>query len=220
MAADGQNDRLSGEEIFMILLLVIVIPVMLFAINFDSWPQVDRQLYRASRAESVRTGIAKYASHQTPSELSPLSADEAEQARPLPGRDQMIREGLEAAADTAQVSPEKESLLLSLIPSDFSLNGDGGPSAVSQAAYEQVKIKKPLLVNGEKVGNIEIYINSDGDPSVDMKEFVKPSIRENMKNFQIASRLSEKGIVRFKELREFGIDFRYSPTEDVIILNP
>lgn len=220
MAADGQNDRLSGEEIFMILLLVIVIPVMLLAINSDPSPQADQQLYRPSPAESVGTDIAKYASHQTPSGPSALSAVETEQARPSPSRDQMIPEGLEAAADTAQVSPKKESLLLSLMPSDFSLNGAGGPSAVAQAAYEQVKIKKPLLVNGERVGNIEIYINSDGDPSVDMKEFVKPSIRENMKNFQIASRLSEKGIVKFKELREFGIDFRYSPTEDVIILNP
>jgi hypothetical protein len=219
MAADGQQDRLSGEEIFMILILSIVIPAMLLAINFDLSPQVEQQPYRSSPAEDIRSGVAEYESRQASPELRVLSTGEAEQVLPVPSRDQPLQQQMEATADSAQVAPEREGLRFSLMPIDFSLTGSGSPTAVPQAANEQMKISKSLLVNGEPVGNIEIYINSSGDPSIDVREFRNSSVQEKIKKFQMASRLPQKGLMKFTELREFGIDFRYSPTDDVIILN-
>lgn len=217
MSSSKESSRYTGEEIFMILMLAIVIPIMMVAINFDLRSPVGQALRSFSVASNVQTPPAgprvAVASRAQITEVN---------SRALPQV---------AAAATSKLSPETAALRterseanaessLSIMALDFSLTDLSNARARIPDSDGPLKVTKPVYAGSQLVGGMEITVAAEGQLLLDASEVRAIIGQQPSAKSSSSARLPEQGPVSFATLRELGIDLRYSPSEDVIRINP
>lgn len=126
-----------------------------------------------------------------------------------------------AAAELVPASPRRGAAALGLLPLDFNLDpSQPGHSATRSRSDSTFTISKPLLSAGATLGKMDITIDGGANLLFDAAQARRILAGQPGKVAAALDRLPEKGLVSFADLRALGIDLRYSPTEDVIRLNP
>lgn len=110
---------------------------------------------------------------------------------------------------------------LGLLPLDFTLEPPGSERATARRADDgAVIVSKPLLAEGTALGKMDITVADGATLMLEAQQARRVLAGQSGKVSAALDRLPEKGLVSFADLRALGIDLRYSPTEDVIRLNP
>lgn len=227
MKDESGQEGFDYDEIFMILLLAVVIPVMLLATNLDL-----RRMTIHRAQQSSPTG-----------EILPLNDDwnrfqnpDALIATINPAKDSGVATiiGSEAApaANLAQAQPPNMSneqtpplprgnRETSMMAIDFSLADlDGVRVASPMRRDASITVSKVVLVGDRKIGNVDITIESEGRLLLEAGAVRALLGQQDDKSAKSLMRLPEQGLVSFAQLRDVGIDLRYHPNEDAIRLNP
>ncbi|MEE4317545.1 MAG: hypothetical protein V2I74_11250 [Erythrobacter sp.] len=220
MTAEDAYERLSLEEVFMIALLGIVIAVMLFALNRDLEPSAGQSLPPISRPDDIGKALSEADPVQAAPNVIPPPAYTPSDVRPAGEDVASLQPQSQEKADAADARRENASLQSVLVPIDFSLAELEVRQAVPQADQGAIKVRKSLRVDERLVGNIEVNIPANGEPYLDIKDLRNILRRSGNDKVILPSRLPPTGLLTFSDLREAGIDLRYLPTEDVVVINP
>lgn len=216
---DGGEDNggCSREEGLMLLLLAVLIPIMLLASNLDLKLPVERTWRGISdagsepvwRVDAVTTG---------------RSADGRIGALPRALPEDAVAASTMRAPDAVGLGAEEPEANgagpLSLMALDFSLNDLPGARARVPSTDSPLKVKKPVYAGGQLVGHMEITVAGEGQLLLEAGEVRALMGQQPGTSPNSPARIPEQGPVSFATLREIGIDLRYSPTEDVIKINP
>lgn len=133
---------------------------------------------------------------QDVSELAGLPANESEQT-----------------AD--QDAVDASSPLLAL---DFSLpTRSGGSVPVETERNGNIRVNKPVQVGSASAGSIAVTIDPDSRLLVQSEEL--RSLLQKQANTEAAiAKLPQSGLVSFNSLRDLGVNLRYNPVEDRIVI--
>lgn len=227
MTAESRWDGYDREEIFMILLLAVLIPVMLLAANLDLRRKPMLDLQQATPPSAIRVWGDDRNWAPNPAALAAANTaakDSAEAA--------IMGPGTTSVASTAQDQPASASGDLkasmpggiretSMMAVDFSLadlDGARVPSPIRKDA--PVTVTKAVIMGDQKIGKIDITIQGEGQLLLEAKAVRALLGQQDAKSEKSLMRLPEHGFVSFAQLRDVGIDLRYLPNEDAIRLNP
>lgn len=227
MTAENRPDGYGWEEAFMALLLAILIPVLLLAANLDLRPQPSRPSQQTSLIDHIKvwsndgTGM--------PDPAGPIVAD----AAPTDSAEGTIAGAENAAvarsdqdepasgADSPDASKPDGVRASPMMAVDFSLadfDAAGLPPPSRKDAG--VTVTKTVLMGDQRVGKVDITIESEGRLLLEAQAVRALLDQQAGKPANSLKRLPEQGLVSFAQLRDLGIDLRYSPNEDAIRLNP
>lgn len=218
MNGSEESSSYSGEEIFMILLLAVLIPIMLLAANLDLRFHVEQALRGFSDASSIRIWLANSDIKGTELAGETLAPSVALQENAAASAKAVIDP--EIAVGTPNKSEVNVTKSLSLMALDFSLSELPSSRTRLPDPGGPLKVKKPVYAGTRLIGNMEITIVGEGELLLDANEVRAIMGQQAGASSNAPARLPDQGPVSFATLRELGIDLRYSPTDDVIRINP
>nr|WP_298930148.1 hypothetical protein [uncultured Erythrobacter sp.] len=101
---------------------------------------------------------------------------------------------------------------------DFELTDSGaitgGRAAVSG---ELIEVQKPVMHQGERLGSLVVFIDKNARLASD-KTTLETLLASDQASMTKLGRISDTGLITFQRLREFGINLRYDPLDDQIVL--
>jgi hypothetical protein len=213
-----EDDHYSGEEVFMAFLLVVLVPVMLLAANLDLRSQVAEALQQFSRSASIRIWIGQPELMEANVSTEALSSSEAPRETTTPLAAFGVQDSTSAVPSRATVAEDRK---LSIMALNFSLSQFSGSSARLPAHSDgPLTVKKRVYAGSRLIGDLDITVAGEGELLLEAGD-VRAVVGEQAgPGSGTPSRLPEQGLVSFASLREMGIDLRYSPTDDAIMINP
>ncbi len=117
--------------------------------------------------------------------------------------------------------PRRSPSNLGLLQLDFDLGpSQSGPVAARSSRDGAITISKPLLAGGTTLGSMDITVAGGAILMLEAQQARRVLAGQPGELPSALERLPAEGLVSFADLRALGIDLRYSPTEDVIRLNP
>ncbi|WP_435417885.1 hypothetical protein WAB17_13615 [Parerythrobacter aurantius] len=106
----------------------------------------------------------------------------------------------------------------SFIPLNFSLPQTSGSSAALAAATDgSIRVRKVVQSGTREIGAVDIVIDRTSLLLMDIADARKLVDGNDQKAAKLAG-FPPSGLVTFKALREKGIDLRYDPNRDIIVL--
>ena len=106
----------------------------------------------------------------------------------------------------------------SFIPLDFALDrGDEVEAAVASATDGSIRVRKVVQAGNTQMGAVEITIDRKSSLLIDVADARKLLAQNGMTTRSLAA-LPASGLVSFKTLRERGVDLRYDPDRDLVVL--
>lgn len=206
--AEAEVER---EGVILAVLLALVIPALLTAANLD--------LRARPAAEPVPGPIASAAmpaatpAAPAPEQDAPPPADAAAPDDAATGASPRQ----DPAGEDEPAKPQPPGVL----PVRFSLASPGsGPPQPRARSDGSIEVRKTLVAGGRAIGSIDIIIEGGAELLVsasDARELLRSHRRAGE---SAAERLPDQGLVSFATLRDIGLDLRYSPVEDVVMLRP
>ncbi len=202
----------------MAFLLVVLIPVMLLAANLDLRSKVAEALQQFSPSASIRIWISR-----------PLLADVTQQSEPASAAEVLPETitlpaslgGQSSTASAPSGVAVDQKRKLSIMALDFSLTQFSGSSArLLSPSDGPLKVKKRVYAGSRVIGDLDITVAGEGELLLDAGDVRAMVGQQTGAGSGTSSKLPEQGLVSFASLREMGIDLRYSPTDDAIMINP
>lgn len=227
MTAECQQDGFDREEIVMILLLAILIPVMLFAANLDFRRQSVGHAQQASSTIAIR--VWGDDPSRIPSPPARFAADtgdkESTEAAIIGSEAALVANTADEQPPSMSSNPEASiaggNRETSLMDIDFSLADLDGERVQPPTRNDaSITVSKVVLVGDQKIGKVDITIESEGTLLLEANAVRALLGQQDDKSAKSLKRLPEQGLVSFAQLRDAGIDLRYLPNEDAIRLNP
>jgi hypothetical protein len=213
-----EPDDYRKEEVVMAFLLVVLTPVMLIAANLDlRLPGVPTMQQGSLPAGSRVWSDASDAALRALQREVPAATDAA---RNEPTGATLLADTGNAASVPAGLSLDERSAL-SVMALDFSLSEFAGTSTRLPApASGPLKVRKQVYAGSRLIGNLDITIAGDGELLLDAGDVAAVVGQQAGDGATPKSKLPEQGPVSFASLRGMGVDLRYSPVDDVIVINP
>lgn len=120
-----------------------------------------------------------------------------------------------AARTTGQVRGKPTAGLMAL---DYTLPGTAERSAPIEPTRDgNITVSKPVLLGANTAGSISITIDSDARLLLESGE-LRALLEKQSNTEATVARLPESGLVSFNSLRNLGVDLRYNPTQDRIVI--
>jgi hypothetical protein len=206
------------EEVVMAFLLVVLTPVMLIAANLDLRLQGVPTMQQGSLPAGSRVwSDASDAALRALQREVPAATDAA-QNEPT-GATLLVDTGNAASVPVGLSLDERSAL--SVMALDFSLSEFAGTSTRLPApASGPLKVRKRVYAGSRLIGNLDITIAGDGELLLDAGDVAAVVGHQAGDGAKPKSQLPEQGPVSFASLRGMGVDLRYSPVDDVIVINP
>jgi len=202
----------------MASLIAVVIAAMSIISTHDLRPRLQQVSVEFAKREAIRDPLDLLGRERPRPQASPDAGAE---------KPPSVAVGRSPSIVVRQSTGETKELLgnadksLPVMDIDFSLAGPirlaGAPPALDSKAF---KVKKRLYVEGRLVGNIDVVVGSDGQLFLETEEIESIARIERQSDKAQQSRVAGQGLVSFSQLREAGLDLRYSPSDDAIALNP
>jgi hypothetical protein len=213
-----EPDDYRKEEVVMAFLLVVLTPVMLIAANLDlRLPGVPAMQQGSLPVGSRVWSDASDAALRALQREVPAATDAA---RNEPTGATLLADTGNAASVPAGLSLDERSAL-SVMALDFSLSEFAGTSTRLPApASGPLKVRKQVYAGSRLIGNLDITIAGDGELLLDAGDVAAVVGHQAGDGATPKSKLPEQGPVSFASLRGMGVDLRYSPVDDVIVINP
>lgn len=227
MTTESRLEGNSWEEAFMLVALAILIPAMLLAANLDLRRQPTRNSQQVSLIDDIRgwsddrrrmQNSAGPADAEAAARNSAETAIKGPEAAPVtsPAHDQPT-----AASGNLGAATPRDTREITMMAVDFSL-ADFDSARLSPPSRDgaSVTVTKAILVGNQRIGKIDITIESEGRLLLEAQAVRALLGQHDDRPANSLMRLPQQGLVSFAQLRDLGIDLRYSPNEDAIRLNP
>ena len=104
------------------------------------------------------------------------------------------------------------------MPIDYSLPGGQGSSTNKQAVSgDAILVSKSVLFGSEVIGTVDIAVDGNSRLLV-ASDDLRRLISDKPGSARVLGSLGSDEMVSFATLRDFGVQLRYDPNEDVIKL--
>jgi hypothetical protein len=218
---DSDTNRRSAAERALLAYTCLIVALLLSASTQDHWrPALARALAQEAGAGSALFEVALGPSQSAPSSTAGEDAKRSDEAQ---GSSLSLPNAEAADRDAPAADPAGSALTdLGVAAIDFSLSPSDGRGAQSNrraAAEGDIEVRKEVLFGNSAIGSLPITVAGDALLYVDGSDVA--ALLERSPN--AASQLSRKppaGPLSFDRLRDFGINLRYDPISDRIILEP
>lgn len=227
MTTESRLEGNSWEEAFMLVALAILIPAMLLAANLDLRRQPTRNSQQVSLIDDIRgwsDDRRRMQNSAGPADAEAAARNSAETAIKGPEAAPVTNAAYaqpSAASGNIGAATPRDIREITMKAVEFSL-ADFDRTRLSPPSRDgaSVTVTKPVLVGNQKIGQIDITIESEGPLLLEAQAVRALLGQHDDKPANSLKRLPEQGLVSFAQLRDLGIDLRYSPNEDAIRLNP
>jgi len=119
--------------------------------------------------------------------------------------------GLAAATPALAAAPGARQRGAPFIPVEFDILTPGaGNESVSR---EAITVRKAVRMGGKEVGTLPVKVDGDSRLLVDVGD-----VRDLLIRSGESANISGNGLISFGELRRAGVDLRYDPGTDAVVL--
>ncbi|MBD2841203.1 hypothetical protein [Erythrobacter rubeus] len=184
--------------------------------------------YFIQRSDVLASAVSRFALPALVENTSETNAETQQNAATTATSPQNSAQAQAAAAPSESIADQsgagsRASLSIgdpSLAAIDFDLSDQSSPGGGEvPVGSDLIEVRKSLITEGKELGSMTVTIDQNARIFVRGQE-LQTLLNQSETSQSMPSRLASNELVSFQQVRDAGIDIRYDPIDDRIVLHP